>query len=55
MNHRVRYSRKKNPAEIDSWVKFVEDDKRANFGAPAHAQPAVDYLCQLQGVDRVAA
>lgn len=47
--------REKNHADIDSWFKFLEDDKRAIFGAVAHGQPAVDYLCQLQDVDRVAA
>ncbi len=42
-------------AYIGSWLKVLKDDRRAIFGAAAHAQRAVDYLHQLQDADRVAA
>jgi antirestriction protein ArdC len=35
-------------AYIGSWLKVLRDDKRAIFGAAAHAQKAVDYLHGLQ-------
>ncbi len=36
-------------AYIGSWLKVLEGDKRAIFGAAAHAQKAVDYLKALVG------
>lgn len=40
-------------AYIASWLKVLENDKRAIFQAAAHAQRAVDFLLQLTGRGRV--
>lgn len=35
-------------AYLDSWLKVLQNDKRAIFQATAHAQRAVDFLHSLQ-------
>lgn len=39
-------------AYIASWLKVLEDDKRAIFTAASHAQRAADFLHHLQGEER---
>ena len=45
-------------AYIQSWLKVLQNDKRAIFSAAAHAQRAADFLHELQpiveGVSNVA-
>jgi antirestriction protein ArdC len=40
--------REDHSAYIESWLKVLQDDKRAIFAAAAHAQRAADYLNGLQ-------
>jgi antirestriction protein ArdC len=40
--------REDHTAYIESWLKVLQQDKRAIFTAAAHAQRAVDFLHGLQ-------
>ena len=40
--------REDHAAYIESWLKVLQNDKRAIFSAAAHAQRAADYLNSLQ-------
>ena len=40
--------RAEHASYIASWLKALNDDKRAIFAAAAHAQRAADYLSSLQ-------
>jgi antirestriction protein ArdC len=42
--------RQDHASYLQSWLKVLSDDKRAIFQAAAHAQRAVSYLHDLQGV-----
>lgn len=47
--------REDHSAYIASWLKVLQDDKRAIFRAAAHAQRAVNYLHNIQGEKQEAA
>lgn len=41
-------AREDHAAYLDHWLKVLKEDKRAIFGAAAHAQRAVDFLHSMQ-------
>jgi antirestriction protein ArdC len=43
--------REDHASYIESWLKVLQDDKRAIFSAAAHAQRAADYLHGLQATE----